>query len=116
MTADEPERSKLDASEGMVPEALIPNRGGTAVVSVADAAGNGITLIQSVFLVFGSGVADPETGIVLNNRMIGFTTEPGHPNCVAPEKRPAHTLNPVLAFHDGRLRTCSARRAVRVRR
>lgn len=87
-----------------VAAALPPNPGGTAVVSVADRAGSGVTLIQSVFLVFGSGVADPETGIVLNNRMIGFTTEPEHPNQVAPGKRPAHTLNPVMAFRDGRLR------------
>jgi gamma-glutamyltranspeptidase/glutathione hydrolase len=85
----------------------LPNRGGTSTVSVADRAGNAVTLIQSVFLVFGSGVTDPGTGVLLNDRMLGFTTERGHPNEVAPRKRPAHTLNPVMAFDAaGRLRYC----------
>ena len=80
------------------------NQGGTAVISVADPEGNGITLVQSVFTPFGSAVADAETGIVLNDRMIGFTMEPGHPNEVAPGKRPAHTLNPVMVMEGERLR------------
>jgi gamma-glutamyltranspeptidase/glutathione hydrolase len=75
-----------------------PNRGGTAVISVMDPAGNGVTIVQSIFLVFGSGVSDAKTGILLSNRMIGFTNEPGHPNAVAPRKRPAHTLCPVMVF------------------
>ena len=75
-----------------------PNLGGTAVISVIDAKGNAVTLVQSIFLVFGSGTVDPETGILLSNRMIGFTTEPGHPNEIGPRKRPAHTLCPCQAF------------------
>src|SRR5690606_32763090 len=47
---------------------------------------------------------DPSTGVLLNNRMIGFNTIPGHPNKVAPGKRPAHTLNPTIAFEDGEVR------------
>lgn len=82
-----------------------PNQGGTAVISVVDAAGNAVTLVQSVFLVFGSGCVDPITGVLLGNRMIGFTTEPGHPNEVAPCKRPAHTLCPSQTFApDGKIR------------
>lgn len=77
---------------------------GTAVISVADAAGNGITLVQSVFMPFGAMVADTATGIVINNRLLGFSTEPGHPNAPGPRKRPAHTLNPVIVVKDGRLR------------
>jgi gamma-glutamyltranspeptidase len=80
------------------------NLGGTAVISVADHEGNAITIIQSVFLVFGSGVSDAETGVLLNNRLFGFTMEPGHPNEVGPSKRPAHTLCPAMVFKDGRLR------------
>lgn len=79
-------------------EGRAPNGGGTAVISVADADGNAVTLVQSIFLVFGSGIVDSETGVVLNNRMFGFTTEAGHPNEVAPGKRPAHTLCPCMAF------------------
>lgn len=81
-----------------------PNLGGTAVISVADAAGNAVIIIQSVFLVFGSGVADARTGTLLNNRLFGFTQQPGHPNQLAPRKRPAHTLCPALVFKDGALR------------
>ncbi|MBI2316422.1 MAG: gamma-glutamyltransferase [Betaproteobacteria bacterium] len=81
------------------------NRGGTAVISVMDSSGNAVTLVQSIFLVFGSGCLDPETGILLNDRMIGFTTEPGHPNEVAPRKRPAHTLCPCQVFDaEGKIR------------
>ncbi|MEI2416968.1 gamma-glutamyltransferase [Orrella sp. JC864] len=80
------------------------NLGGTAVISVADHQGNAVTIIQSVFLVFGSGVSDAETGVLLNNRLFGFTMEPGHPNEVGPNKYPAHTLCPAMVFRDGRLR------------
>lgn len=81
-----------------------PNLGGTAVISVADHEGNAVTIIQSVFLVFGSGISDSNTGVLLNNRLFGFTLERGHPNAIAPHKRPAHTLCPAMAFKDGRLR------------
>lgn len=76
----------------------VSDLGGTAVISVVDAEGNAVTIVQSVFLVFGSGTVDPETGILFSNRMIGFTTEAGHPNEVAPRKRPAHTLCPCQVF------------------
>lgn len=80
------------------------NRGGTAVITVADSMGNAVTIIQSIFMVFGSGVSDPETGVLLNNRMLGFTLEDGHPNVLAPRKRPAHTLCPAMVFKGNRLR------------
>ncbi|MGE4240048.1 gamma-glutamyltransferase family protein [Ramlibacter sp.] len=81
-----------------------PNLGGTAVISVVDAQGNAATIVQSVFLVFGSGIADPRSGLLLNNRLFGFSVDPSHPNCVAPRKRPAHTLCPAMVLRDGRLR------------
>jgi gamma-glutamyltranspeptidase len=75
----------------------IGGRGGTAVILVADGKGNAVNLVQSVFTVFGSAVADVDTGIVLHDRMLGFTGGLGEPNTIAPAKRPAHTLNPVMA-------------------
>ena len=75
-----------------------PNRGGTTVIAMVDRQGNAAAIVQSVFLVFGSGVADPESGVLLNDRMLGFTLEKGHPNVAASGKRPAHTLNPVITF------------------
>lgn len=80
------------------------DRGGTAVISAIDRNGNGVTLVQSVFTLFGSFVHDPETGILLNNRMRGFSTDPRSPNAVAGGKRPAHTLSPAMVLKDGKLR------------
>jgi gamma-glutamyltranspeptidase/glutathione hydrolase len=76
----------------------LPNKGGTTVIAMVDDMGNAAAIVQSVFLVFGSGVADPESGVLMNDRLLGFTLEKGHPNVAAPGKRPAHTLNPVITF------------------
>jgi gamma-glutamyltranspeptidase/glutathione hydrolase len=73
-------------------------RGGTSCITLADGEGNAMTVVQSVFHVFGAAFLDPTTGILMNNRMMGFTTAAGHANVVAPGKRPAHTLNPVMVL------------------
>lgn len=77
---------------------------GTAVAMAVDREGNAALIVQSVFTLFGSGVYDAATGILLNNRMRGFSLEPGHPNVVAVGKRPAHTLTPMMVLRDGALR------------
>ena len=82
----------------------IPNRGGTSCLLLADAAGNAICVVQSVFNVFGSAFLDPGTGILFNNRMQGFASRPGRPDSVAPGKRPPHTLCPVLVLRGRRVR------------
>ncbi len=64
----------------------------TALVAI-DAQGNAISLIQSVFSAWGSGVLSPRTGVLFNNRMRGFTLERGHRNELAGGKRPMHTLH-----------------------
>lgn len=76
--------------------------GGTTGVVVMDAAGNAVCLLQSVSAPFGAGIVAAGTGIVLNNRMRGFTTNRDRPNCVGPRRRPAHTLSPCLVMDDGR--------------
>jgi gamma-glutamyltranspeptidase/glutathione hydrolase len=86
------------------PATLVPNRGGTSCLMLADAAGNAICVVQSVFNVFGSAFLEPGTGILFNNRMQGFTHRPGRPNSVGPGKRPAHTLCPVMVQRAGRVR------------
>lgn len=93
--------------EGMarvVPAPAPASGAGTAVVSAVDAEGNAVIIVQSIFLLFGSGVCDPDTGILFNNRMLGFTLEAGHANQVGPRKRPAHTLCPTMVFAGGGLR------------
>ena len=82
----------------------VPDRGGTSCLLLADAQDNAISLVQSVFNVFGGMVLDPATGILFNNRMQGFTHTPGQPNSVGPGRRPPHTLCPVLVRRGGRLR------------
>lgn len=63
-----------------------------------------VSLIQSNASGFGSWLAEPNTGINLHNRGLGFSLEPGHPAELAPGRRPPHTLSPALATHpDGSL-------------
>ncbi len=63
-----------------------------------DARGNAVSWIQSVFHGFGSGVVVPGTGVLLNNRMTGFSLDPKSPNVLAPGKKPMHTLNTWMLF------------------
>jgi gamma-glutamyltranspeptidase/glutathione hydrolase len=75
--------------------------GGTAYLCAADADGLLVSLIQSNFMSFGSGVHVPDWGINLNNRGFSFSLDPAHANVFAPAKRPMHTLIPALARRDG---------------
>jgi gamma-glutamyltranspeptidase/glutathione hydrolase len=79
-----------------------PPRGGTVYLTAADADGMMVSMIQSNYMGFGSGVVVPGTGISLQNRGAGFNLKPGHPNCVAPGKRPFHTIIPGFVTRDGR--------------
>ena len=76
----------------------------TTYFLVADSEGNAVSWIQSVFHGFGSSWVIPGTGIILNNRLTGFSLDPTSPNIVEPGKRPAHTLNAFTAVNpDGSL-------------
>ncbi|WP_321342941.1 gamma-glutamyltransferase family protein [Breoghania sp.] len=78
-----------------------PKRGGTVLMSVADASGMMVSFIQSNYMGFGSGVVVPGTGISLQNRGYGFTTDTGHQNCVAGGKKPFQTIIPGFAMKGG---------------
>ena len=78
-------------------------RGGTTYLCVVDGDGMAVSLIQSVYGSFGSGVVAPGTGIVLQNRAAGFSRVPAHPNALAPAKRPFHTIIPGMLLEHGGL-------------
>ena len=73
----------------------------TIYLTVADADGNMVSFINSVYSGFGSGVVIPGTGFALQNRGAGFVIDDGHPNQVAPRKRPFHTIIPGFVTRDG---------------
>jgi gamma-glutamyltranspeptidase/glutathione hydrolase len=76
--------------------------GDTVYLTAVDQWGNAVSWIQSLYSGFGSGLFEPETGLMLHNRGGLFVLTPGHPNRIAPGKRPYHTLSPLLVLRDGR--------------
>lgn len=90
-----------------LPPAAAPREPGTVYIAAADARGMMVSLIQSNYTGFGSGVVIPGTGISLQSRAHGFVVKKGHPNCVGGGKRPFHTIipgfvtrndQPIMAF------------------
>ncbi|NUL83402.1 MAG: gamma-glutamyltransferase [Armatimonadetes bacterium] len=73
----------------------------TTYFCAADADGNMVSWIQSVYHVFGSSIVPDGTGILLNNRLLGFSLKPDSPNVLAPGKRPMHTLNSYMVARNG---------------
>ena len=78
------------------------DRGDTIYMTAADGHGNFVSLIQSLFSDFGSGIVAGDTGIVLHNRGSGFNLTAGSPDQIAPHKRPLHTLIPAFVIKDGK--------------
>lgn len=76
--------------------------GGTVHLAAADAEGGLVSLMQSNYLGFGSGLVDPDTGIAFQDRGAFFSLQPGHVNSLAPRSRTVHTLTPGMLLRDGR--------------
>jgi gamma-glutamyltranspeptidase/glutathione hydrolase len=81
----------------------VPKPGGsdTVCLTVIDRDGLAVSFINSLFAQWGCGIVTEKTGINFHSRGAGFTLEPGHPNVIAPGKRPLHTLVPALVMKDG---------------
>lgn len=92
------DRKRVTPDLGPMPE---PKGSDTVCFSIADENGMVVSFINSLFADFGSGLAAPKSGVVFHNRGQGFVLDPRHPNCIAPGKRPMHTLVPAMAMQGG---------------
>jgi len=86
----DPVKASCEASAG------VPPMSDTTYLSVVDREGNIVSLIQSNYFGFGSGITVPGMGFVLQNRAAMFSLDPSHPNALVPRKRPFHTIIPAF--------------------
>jgi gamma-glutamyltranspeptidase len=96
------QRTRINLQRAMPSVAAgLEKEGDTMYLCVADGEGNVVSLIQSLYYGFGSGVVGGESGVMLHNRGAYFSLDPRHANYLQPGKRTMHTLTPAMVLHDG---------------
>ncbi len=96
------QRARIDLQKAMPRVAAgLENEGDTMYLCVADGEGNVVSLIQSLYFGFGSGVVGGDTGVMMQNRGSYFSLDPRHVNYLQPGKRTMHTLMPAMILRDG---------------
>ncbi|KUO72135.1 MAG: gamma-glutamyltransferase [Clostridia bacterium BRH_c25] len=95
-------RRSLIGEEALMPVPGDPASGGTVYLATADEEGNMVSMIQSNYMGFGSGLVVPGTGIALHNRGLNFTLDINHDNALAPGKKPYHTIIPAFLTKDNK--------------
>jgi gamma-glutamyltranspeptidase/glutathione hydrolase len=95
-------RRALIKTGASLPEPGVFSDHGTVYLAAADSEGNMVSYIQSNYMGFGSGLVVPGTGIALHNRGANFSLDPESDNCLAPLKRPYHTIIPGFLTKNGK--------------
>ena len=99
----DPERAMQTLPKVNLPKALLAPHGDTVYLCVVDRDNNAVSLINSLYCRFGSGLTGPASGVLLQNRGVSFSLDPHHANCIAPQKRPLHTIIPGMLAKEGKM-------------
>jgi gamma-glutamyltranspeptidase/glutathione hydrolase len=95
--------SRVSMDRAIPPEAFDQvEHNDTVYIAVVDKDRNAVSFINSLFSAFGSGIYAPRSGVLLHNRGTCFSTKSGHPNGIAPRRRPMHTIIPGMLYHHGK--------------